>query len=475
MASVDERLAFAPATELRELIASKQVSPVEVTGLYFDRIERLDSQLNSYLTVTRDEGMEMAKAAEKAVVRGDDLGLLHGLPISIKDLEMSRGIRTTGGSLAFKDRVPDEDSIVVERVRRAGAVILGKTNTPEFGLLGQTYNRLGDHCRNPWNTERTTGGSSGGAGASVIAGLCSLATGSDGGGSIRIPASYCGVYGIKPTQGRVPRYSGAAAPVVANQTSQSGPMTRTVRDSALLLQVLAGHDRRDASSLRETPPDLLAALDRDARGLRVAWSPDYGYAAVDPEVVGVASRAAQVFEELGCAVEDSDLSLDSPFDAFWPIFSTNAFVSTGSLLESQADQLTDYARECIKYGATVTGADYARAIGYIDRLKSQFADLFDRFDLLLSPTMAVPAFPVGEPPGEIGGKEVHAFWGYLPFTYPINMIGHAAASIPAGFSADGMPIGLQIVGRAGAEETVIAASAAFEAARPWIQHRPQVS
>ena len=472
---MDEKLAFAPASELRTLIATKQVSPVQLTELYFERIDRLDSKLNAYLTLTRDEAMESAREAERAVVRGDELGPLHGLPISIKDLEMTKGIRTTGGSLAFKDRVPSEDSIVVERVRKAGAVVLGKTNTPEFGLLGETRNQLGDDCRNPWNVERTSGGSSGGAGAAVVSGLCSLATGSDGGGSVRIPASFCGVYGIKPTQGRVPRYSGVSAPIVANQTSQSGPMSRTVEDSALLLQVLAGHDSRDPSSLRASPPDFVAAVERDIKGLRIAWSSDYGYAAVDPEVAAVSSRAAQLFAELGCSVGEASLTLDDPFDAFWTIFSTNAYASYGALLESHADELTDYARRCIENGAGVTGAEYAGAVGYIDKLKAQFADLFDDYDLLLSPTMAVPAFPCGESPSRIGGKDAHPFWGYLPFTFPINLIGHTAASVPCGFSSDGLPIGLHIVGRSGDEETVIAASAAFERAQPWTDSRPPVS
>ena len=468
----DNELAFAPATELRDLISNKQVSPVELTKLYLDRIGDLNPRLNAYLTVTADEAMDAARHAEEAVQRGDELGPLHGLPISIKDLELTKGIRTTSGSLAYADRVPTEDSIVVERVRDAGAIILGKTNTPEFGLLGETRNRLGDHCRNPWNTERTTGGSSGGAGASVIAGLCALATGSDGGGSIRIPSSFCGVYGIKPTQGRVPRYSGAAAPKLANQTSQSGPMTRTVRDSALLLQVLAGVDARDVSSMRETPPDFLAAADRDVRSLRIAWSPDYGYAPVDPEVVEVASSAAHLFEEMGCTVEESGLKLDAPFDAFWTIFSANTFASTAPLLETKADLLSEYGLECIRHGATVTGAEYAAALGVFDTLKAQYAELFERYDLLLSTTMSVPAFPVGSPPKEITGIEVAAFAGYLPFTYPINMIGYPAASIPCGFSEDGMPIGLHVVGRLGDEATVIAASAAFEKAQPWIHHRP---
>jgi aspartyl-tRNA(Asn)/glutamyl-tRNA(Gln) amidotransferase subunit A len=472
---VDENLAFAPASELATLIVSKQVSPVELADLYFSRIARLDTQLNAYLTLAYDEAMQTARDAEATVLRGDELGPLHGVPISIKDLELTKGVRTTSGSLAFQDRVPEEDSVVVERVRHAGAVILGKTNTPEFGFKGSTENRLGHACRNPWNPERTAGGSSGGAGAAVSAGLCALATGSDGGGSVRIPSSFCGIYGIKPTQGRVPRYGGIGAPMVANQLGQSGPMSRTVRDAALLLHIMAGFDRRDPASLRDVPGDYLAALRRGVKGLRLGWSPHYGYAAVAPEVVEVTARAARVFETLGCVVEEADLVLDAPQEPFMVLFSTNVYAGLGYLLDEQPTQLTDYVRQGLEYGRTVTGADYARALGYVERLKLQFADQFDKYDLLLSPTTAVPAFPVDQSPTVIAGADVHPFLGYLPFTYPINMIGHAAASIPCGFSTDGMPIGLHMVGRRGDEEIIIAASAAFEQAQPWLQHQPPVS
>ena len=473
--SNNDDLAFTSTTELRALIASGEVSPVEVTELYLDRIDRLDSRLNSYLTVTADHAIDSAREAEAAVGRGDALGPLHGVPISIKDLELTRGIRTTGGSLAFQDRVPDEDSAVVERVRAAGAVILGKTNTPEFGLLGHTQNLLGDHCRNPWNTERTTGGSSGGAGAAVAAGLCSLATGSDGGGSIRIPSSFCGVYGIKPTQHRVPMYAGAASMGVFNMFSQSGPMTRTVADSAVLLQVMAGHDPRDVASLRDKPADYLAATERGVDGLRLAWSPDFGFGAVDPEVVEITSRAAAVFEDLGCELGDADLALDEPFDAFWTLFCGVVHGRYTTVLDQHRDKLTDYALECMERGESLRASDYVSALGYVDVLKAQFADVFERYDLLLSPVMAVPAFPVGSPPDEIDGRGVDAFAGAFPFTYPINMIGHPAASVPCGMSSDGLPIGLHIVGRAGDEATVLAASAAFERARPWAHLRPPVS
>ena len=477
MPSIDEDQAFAPATELRGLIADGRVSPVEITELYLSRIERMDPQLNSYITVTAERAMEAARNAEEAVARGDELGPLHGIPISIKDLQMTAGVRTTGGSLVYKDRVPDADSAVVERVLAAGAVVLGKTNTPEFGLLGTTENRLGEPCRNPWDTGRTSGGSSGGAGASLVAGLCSLATGSDGGGSIRIPASFNGVYGIKPTQGRVSSYSGVSGPPAVNLLSQQGPMSRTVRDSVLLLQVLAGYDPRAPGSLREPVPDFQAAADRGVGGLRIAWSRDFGYTPVEPQVAVIAERAAKVFEELGCTVEEADLSLDAPFDTFIILFATGAYLSQGHLLDDPSDPLTWYARWSLETGAKFTGGDYAGALGRRDVMAQQFADLFEEYDLLLSPTMPVTAFPVDKLPDRIDGQEPYPnpFCGYLPFTHPINTVGHPAASVPCGFDSDGMPVGLHIVGRRGDEETVIAASAAFEQARPWAHHRPAVS
>ena len=477
MSNIDENLAFVPSHELAALIADKQVSPVEITQLYYDRIERLDSQLNSYLTLTQDEAMQAAKAAEEAVMRGDTLGSLHGVPISIKDLQMTKGVRTTLGSLAYKDNVPVADSAVVERVKATGAVILGKTNTPEFGLLGANENRLGDDCRNPWNTERTSGASSGGAGAAIAAGLCSLGTGGDGGGSIRIPASFCGIYGIKPTQGRVSSFSGVPTTPLVNITSQQGPMSRTVKDSAILLQALAGYDPRDSASLRAQVPDFIGAVDRDISGLRIAWSPDYGYAGVDAEVVEVCAGAARAFEDMGCVVEDSTLALENPFETWWVFFCSNVFVTQGHLLDDPSDPLSWYGRMAIEDGKGFSAGDFIKAMGARDRMLNQFADVFDDYDLLLSPTMATTAFPVQEYPHEIAGKENanRRGWGFLPFTHPINTIGHPAASVPCGFSSDGMPIGLHIVGRKGDEEAVIAASAAFERAMPWADRRPVVS
>ena len=467
-------LAFMSAVELAQSIREKKVTSLEATENFFERIDRLDSQLHSYLTLCRDQALADARAADEAVQRGSDLGPLHGVPISIKDLELTKGVTTTLGSALFRDRVPDMDSIVVERVKASGAIILGKTNTPEFGLSGTTENKLGEPCRNPWNTERTPGGSSGGAAAALAAGLCTLSMGTDGGGSIRIPASFSGLFGIKPTQGRVPRYGGYGTPA-ANHFSQSGPITRTVADSALLLQVVAGPDSRDVTSIRTAAPDFSAGLDDGVKGMRFAWSSDYGYAAVDPEVVSVTERAAQLFAGLGASVDDGNLNLEDPFPTFWDIFATASYTSYGHMFDDNRNDFTDYGVTSMEHGRSVTGADLSRAIYEVDRLGRHMEEFFDDFDLLLSPTMAVPAFPIEDRPSVIGGRNVDPFWGFVPFTYLINISGQTAASIPCGYSSDGMPIGLHIIGPRGSEARVLQAAAAFERAMPWVGDRPGVS
>ena len=472
-------LAFAPAYELRELLDSRKVSSVELTEMFLGRIEELNPVLNAYLTVCGEEAVEAARRADKRIGRRKgksksklDSPLL-GIPVSIKDLELTKGIRSTMGSLAFRNYVPEIDSITSERVRHSGAVILGKTNTPEFGLLGTTENRLGDACRNPWNIDRTSGGSSGGAAAALGGGLCALATGSDGGGSIRIPASFCGVYGIKPTLGRVAKFGGVgnASP---NFTSQSGPMARNVRDAATFLQELAGYDSRDVNAMREEPPDFAAGLDEGVKGLKVAWSVDLGYAAVDPEVARIAREGARVFEELGCEVEEPTISLQHPIEYFMTIFSTGAYVSYKELWEKQRLLLTSYVRGNMALGESVTGEEFVKAMYAYQRLRSQADDVMQDYDLLLTPTMSVPAFRVGQHPRVIGGQSVDPRLGYMPYTPVFNLTGQPAASVPCGFTEDGMPIGLHIVGRRGDEATVLRASAAFEAARPWVGLRPPV-
>ena len=251
-------------------------------------------------------------------------------------------------------------------------------------------------------------------------------------------------------------------------------MTRTVADSALLLQVLAGRDPRDPGALRDEPDDYVAALSKGVEGMRIGWSADFGFAAVEPEVRDSAAAAARAFEDLGCVVEEIDVVLNSPFEQFWPLFTAIMYARVAGVVDEHWDKLSWYAQESLETGRNITGAEFVNALGHVDVMKSQFADAFDKYDLILTPTLATPAFPVGDPPATIDGRDVHWFWGYTPYTMPINMIGSTAASIPCGFSSDGLPIGLHVIGPAGGESTVFAASAAYEEARPWIQHRPPV-
>ncbi len=453
---------FADATELLGLIKTRKVSPVEVVDYFLARIESENPKYNAFLTICADEARSQAKEAEAELARGGDSPPLYGLPIAVKDLESTKGIRTTLGSLIYRDWVPDEDSIVVERLRRAGVIILGKTNTPEFGASATTENRLGDHCRNPWDTRRTTGGSSGGAGAALVAGLCPLATGSDGGGSIRIPSSLCGVYGIKATHGRVPTANNDW-PLFAD----SGPMSLSVRDSALTLSLIAGRDSRDPLSIRRPVPDYVKSLNADIKGLRVAWSSDLGYAAVDEEVLSISKSAADLFEDFGCGMEEATPKSGDPFEIFATIASAEDYALNGHLLEDHADDLVKYVKSTLEYGQKVTGAEYAKAMRALWQFQSKMEDFFEDYDLLLTPATAVPAFPVGERPTMIGGREVGKLWGFTPFTPTFNLTGNPAASVPCGFSSEGLPIGLQIVGRRGDEVSVLRASAALERARPW--------
>ena len=463
-------LAFMPATTMAVAIRSRKLSPVEVTRAILERIERLNPRLNAYLTVDGEGAMQAARRAEQAVVDGDELGPLHGVPVSVKDLVCTRGLRTTFGSLLHREYVPDHDAGAVERLRAAGAIILGKTNTPEFGLMGSTENRLGEPCRNPWNPERTSGGSSGGAGSAVAAGLGPLALGTDGGGSVRIPSGFCGVFGLKPTFGRVPHHSDFGG---WGTLSVTGPIGRTVADAALMLDVMVGPHPEDPYSLPAPRRSFRRAMKGDLRGLRAAWSADLGYGAVDPEVRRIAEAAARRFADFGCTVEEDHPGIEDPLIS--RVFIDLAATLTAGELEGvSAEQetiLTEYAIAFRNYGQQVTGLQVVQANRGRFIMWTRLRDFFRRYDLLLTPTLSVPAFPIGEEPRVIDGRPVLRF-GWSPFTPPFNLSGQPAATVPCGWSADGLPVGLQIVGRPFEEATVLRAAAAFEAAQPWQQHRP---
>lgn len=460
----DKQLAFTSAGELAALIRARKLSPVELVRYFLQRINQLNPQLNTYLNITGAEAESAAQVAERALANGGDLPPLHGIPVAVKDLDFTKGVRTTGGSLVYENFVPEEDAIIVQRLKRAGAIVLGKTNTPEFGSHGEVWNRLGNDCRNPWHLERTSGGSSGGSAAAVAAGLAPLATGTDGAGSIRTPAAFCGVYGMKPTFGLVPLYGGfLGLPVYTS----AGPITRTVTDAALMLSVIVGYDSRDPNSRRQEPPDF-PRLEDTVKGLRIAWSPDLGFAKVDPEVRSITYAAARIFESFGCVVEEANPPIGTDyFQIAEPIRNTDKYAAFGHLLETHADDLTPYIMLVLERGRKVAGVEYSKSLREIERLRAQVADFFERYDLLLTPTTPVPAFPIRKPPERIEGEEVAPNSSTTLFTMVWNLTGQPAASVPCGFSREGLPVGLQIIGRVGEDTTVLRASAAFEETRPW--------
>jgi aspartyl-tRNA(Asn)/glutamyl-tRNA(Gln) amidotransferase subunit A len=460
---------YMPAVELGVAIRTKQVSPVEVVDAVLARIERLNPRLNAYCTVTATAARAAAKEAEAAVMRGDALGMLHGIPVSIKDLVATKGVRTTHGSKLYEQFVPAEDAPVVEGLKRAGAIILGKTNTPEFGHKAITDNLIFGPSRNPWSLEHTPGGSSGGAAAAVAAGLGPLAVGTDAGGSIRIPSSCCATFGLKPTLGLV-----AYAPTFGGleTLSHTGPMTRTVRDAALMLNAMVGADPRDLSSFPSPETDYVADLSRGIQGLRVAWSPDWGYAAVDPQVRQLTEAAAQRFTELGCHVEEAHPGFTDPAETYQILSTASRAARVAERWPAERDRFDPSLVVQIEAGMRWSAVEFVRAANVRRTLNDAFVRFFSRYDLLLTPTMSAPPPPVKvEFHEEIAGQKVTRL-GWLAFTFPLSLIGYPAASVPCGWTREGLPVGLQIAAPRLAEALVLRAAAAFEAMSPWAHRQP---
>lgn len=461
-------IAYLSALELRDHYRSGDLSPVEVTGVILERIGRLNPTLNAYVTVTVERALEDARVAERAY-RERTAGPLAGVPISIKDITPTRGIRTTMGSRLMQEWIPDEDAPFVEKVSAAGAVLLGKTNTPELGWKGDSGNRVIGPTHNPWKHGRTAGGSSGGASSALAAGLGPLASGTDGAGSIRIPAAFCGVFGLKPSFGLVPYYPPSSVEALAH----IGPMSRTVRDSALLLDVVSGDDPRD----RATWPNrdgFLLNCEGGVQGMRVAWSPDLGYAAIDPEVRAIAEAAAQRLTDLGAHVEEVSIPFPDPWntvDTLWASAQAGRHVHD---FDAVRDDIDPGRIPLIERGRTLTAVDLNLAYAQRTTVYNAWREWFEQgqWDLLLTPTLPITAFPAGDnAPAEINGVPVE-YLSWTAFTYPFNLTGNPAATVPAGFASDGLPVGLQMVGRWRADATVLRAAAAYEDAFPWAQHTP---
>ncbi len=464
------------AVHLANLVRTKQLSAVEVTRAVIDRMNRLEPQLHAFCTPTPELAIAAAERVDKNIMAGVAVGPLAGVPVGIKDLVCTQGVKTVSGSWAYADFVPDEDDVVVERLKQAGAIIIGKTNVPEFGYSGVGHNPVFETSRNPWNTTLTPGGSSAGSGAAVAGGMGPIAIGGDGGGSVRIPSSFSGLFGMKASMGRVPLYPGTKDeryPGVSSWEALEhlGPMSRTVADSALVLSVIAGPDDRDSRSLPyERDFDWLTALRGDLKGKRVAYSADLGYAAVDPRVRKIVAEAAKVFErDLGCIVEEANPGWDNPYDGFWGmVIRETDLRGLRAMADRLGEKMTPHLAAVLR--TEWTAEQLTDAMVVRKAVTNKMWRFMRNYDLLITPTVAVPPFEVGiQGPTVIDGRAVDQF-EWLHFTYPYNLTGSPAATVPAGWTDDGLPIGLQIIGRHLDDALVLRASACFEAAQPW-KHR----
>jgi len=457
------------AVDLASAIRARKISPPEAVDAAIANIERLNQKLLAFCTPTLDAARAEARAIEKKLAAGEPVGPLAGVPISIKDLILTKGVRTTGGCIAYADLVPDEDDVAVERVRAAGAIVLGKTNVSELGYSLTGDNPVFGVTRNPWNPARSSGGSSAGAAVAVATGMGPIALGSDGGGSIRLPAAFCGVFGFKASMGRVPAYPGCRDERFPGLSSWEtlehiGPITRTVADAALLMSVIAGPDPRDRHSI-PNDVDWLGCLKRDIAGARIGYCPDWGKmpVALDPQIRALTDRAVNVFaSELGCKVETISPPWGFPVGQFRTLIVVDTDLkAVRALIARHGDRMSSNIVNLMKM--EWTAEQFTDAITFRKAIQNQMHRLMQRFDFLVTPTTT----PADKAAGAADYERP------LPtFTCIANMTGQPAASLPAGFAADGLPVGLQIVGRHLADARVLGACAAFERARPWADRWP---
>ena len=469
-----EDICYMPAYEMADKIKRQELSSLEITEIIIERIEKINPIINAYCTPTFDLARETAKKADKSLKKGKILGALHGIPVSIKDELELKGIRTTFGTKIFENYIPNKDSIAVERLKDAGSVILGKTNLPALGFKGTTDNLIFGITKNPWNLERTSGGSSGGAAAAVAYGLSPLALGSDGGGSIRIPSSFCGVYGIKPTYGRIPQITVNLFGYLSTFV-QRGPIVRYVKDAALMLDAMIGEHVQDRSSVPKPEFSYFDKINEEPKNLKIAYSLNLGFAKfIEPEVKSSVLDAIQKFDNYDWLIEESKIKIKNPELTMWIIWTTGFAKSLMPILKRKKIKIDNDLYRTAKMGMNYSAKDIRGAKLQREKISQTISELFKKYDILITPTLACPAFGIDIPfPKVINGKEVNP-GAWMAFTYPFNMSGNPAASIPCGWSNDGLPIGMQIVGKKYDELTVLQVSKAFEELAPWQNKRPNL-
>ncbi len=466
-------LYWKPAHELAAMIRRRELKPSELMQATIERLERVNPKLNAFVALRANEALDEARALDEKIARREEVGTLAGLPFGVKDLEDAAGLRTTFGSKPFREHMPEGDSVQVSRLRAAGAIVLGKTNAPEFGYTGFTKNLIFGVTRNPWNLERTPGGSSGGTSAAISGGIVPLATGSDGGGSIRIPACYAGCFGLKPTKGRIPT-NATLGMHGWNDTTVLGPLTRSVRDAAMYMDAVVGYHPADPDSLPHPGISYQVILERFPRKLRIAFHPDFG-APVQSDVAREVSRAVQVFKDLGHEVTVIDDAIPDVGRDWQRLGATQSYAMLHGYFEKHR---ADFGR------AFLSGSETAEHIGWKHygeayRRRHQLSEwcrtLFERYDLLLTPTIATEAFAAGGPPFDtINGKPADQLKAVAGFTYPFNLTGHPAASMRAGLTDAGLPAGLQIVAERQREDLVLQAAYAYEQASAWNSKWPDI-
>lgn len=468
-----EELCFQPATELAKRLRTKELSAREVVEAHLAQIERVNPKVNAVVTLVGEQALDVAAMADRRIARGEFAGILHGLPVLHKDLFPTRGIRTTQGSPIFADFVPDRDALIVERFRAAGAITLGKTNTPEFGAGSQTFNEVFGATSNPYDLSKTCGGSSGGAAVALACGMAPLADGSDVGGSLRNPASYCNVFGLRTSPGRVPGWPSATG---WSPLNVQGPMARTAADAALMLAAIAGPDPRVPLSITEPGEAFLAPLERDFARVRVAWSADLGGLPVDARVSEALKAQRQVLDELGCEVFDVTPAFAGAEEAFLVSRALNMEASLGPVLDAHRDQVKSTVAWNIEQGRKLTGPEIAAAERARTELFERFAAFMGEFEFFLCPVAQVPPFDISvEYPESINGVPMANYIDWMRSAWYISATAHPAASVPAGFTRDGLPVGLQVVGRYRDEFGVLQLAHAMEQVRPWWKQHPPVA
>jgi amidase len=468
----DTELVFSTATDLARRIRERELSATEVVEAHLAQIERCNPRVNAIVTLVAEDAVRQARAADEALARGGHPGPLHGLPVAHKDMALTAGIRTTFGSPVLADFIPPEDCLIVERLKRAGAITVGKTNTPEFGAGSQTYNEVFGETLNPYDKTKTCGGSSGGAAVALACGMVPVADGSDMGGSLRNPASFCNVVGLRPSPGRVPVWPTMSA---WSTLSVDGPMARTVQDVALMMSVIAGPDPRSPISLEDPGSVFARPLVRDFKGVRIAWSPDFGGLPVDRRVTAVLESERGAFEDLGCIVEEATPDLTDADEIFEILRAWQFELSLGTLFDHQRDKLKDTLAWNIELGRNLSGP----RIGWAERRRTDLyhrvRTFMQRCEFIVLPVSQVPPFDVRHRyVTEIEGVRMETYIDWMKSCCRVTVTGCPAISVPCGFTDDGLPVGVQIVGRHRDDFGVLQLAHAFEQATGFWQRRPGI-